>query len=89
LKYWKDILVASVEWLSSSGSLKQPVKLPYGSTYIVNTEPKHANGHKFISIRKVGDLFVETNFNNKDIVKHTKYLLQQHGVDAVNVFLHT
>ncbi|MEM4306620.1 MAG: hypothetical protein QXD61_11690 [Candidatus Caldarchaeum sp.] len=89
LEYWRDLLVATVEWLSSTDKLKPPVKLPYGSTYIVNTEPKHANGHKFKSIRKVGDLFVETNFNNKDIVKHTKYLLQQHGVDAVNVFLHT
>ncbi|MEM4410921.1 MAG: hypothetical protein QXT61_04370 [Candidatus Caldarchaeum sp.] len=89
LKRWKDILVASVEWLSSSGRLKPPVKLRYGSTYIVNTEPKHANGQPFKIIRKVGNLFVETNFSNKDVVKHTKYLLRQHGVDAVNVFLHT
>ncbi|MEM4304267.1 MAG: hypothetical protein QXQ70_10325, partial [Candidatus Caldarchaeum sp.] len=89
LEYWRDLLVATVEWLSSTDKLKPPVKLPRGSTYLVNTEPKHADGRRFLSIRQVGNLFVETNFNNKDIVKHTKYLLQQHGVDANHVFLHT
>ncbi|MDW7970229.1 MAG: hypothetical protein RMH77_07530, partial [Sulfolobales archaeon] len=89
LKYWRDILTAAVEWLVSSNRLMQPpIKTSEGFTYLVNSVPRHENGKPFRSKREVSGLWVETNFNNKDVVKHTKRLLEMHGISPETVFLH-
>ncbi|MEM0349102.1 MAG: hypothetical protein QXE96_03175 [Candidatus Caldarchaeum sp.] len=88
LKWWRDILTAAVEWLDSTGKLPQPpIKTGEGTTYLVNIRPVHENGEPFRSKRAVGKLFVETNYNIRDIVKHAVRLLELSGVSPREVFL--
>mgnify|MGYP001773541281 CR=1 FL=1 len=88
LKYWKDILTAAVEWLHSTGKLPPPpIKAGKGATYLVNTRPVHENGKSFHAFTRIGTLYVNTNFNGRDIIRHTISLLQKSGVSPDNVFL--
>lgn len=89
---WRDILVSTVKWLSSTGKLLPPpiitVRLTKKhTTYLINKEPKHKNGRPFKNPRQVDGLYIECSYSNKDIVKHTIRLLNLHSIDPKEVFL--
>ena len=79
------ILVESVAWLSKTDNLKVP--MPWkagktGNTYVVNTEPKHANGKQFHHSKKINEyLFVNTNYSGHSLQEITRRLLEECGVD--------
>jgi hypothetical protein len=88
IKTWRDILTRSIEWLVSTGKLPvPPIKAGRGVTYLINKVPQHENGRKFRSAKKVGEYYVECNFNNQDIIVQTKKLLDLAGITQGEVLL--
>ncbi|MEM0381479.1 MAG: hypothetical protein QW580_02270 [Nitrososphaerota archaeon] len=55
--------------------------------YLIHVEPKHPSGAVFRNPKEINGLYLEANFNIKDLIKHTKTLLQQVGIDLSQVYL--
>lgn len=88
LRSWKDILTSTVEWLNATNKLTNlPIKTSRGDSYLVNTHPEHEDGKKFRFSKKVGSVYVETHFSARDILRHTRRLLEICGVKPDVVFL--
>ncbi|MEM2922264.1 MAG: hypothetical protein QXH35_05390 [Nitrososphaerota archaeon] len=90
VKSWRQLLVNSVEWLIETGKLtaqRCPVSVKPGKRYAVHTEPKHASGRKFRDPRKIRNLYVETGLNSVRVVRWTKLLLNQFGINLKEIRL--
>ena len=99
IKSWVDIWSEVCEWLAVSGKLTSkdcPVPSPRGSgvRVIVNTIPKHPpssknpDGNDFAQSRSISTgLFIETNYNPRDLIHNSMFLLKKQGVDPTDVEL--
>ena len=96
IKSWADMWFETCEWLAVSGKLTDPVPSPKGRSarMIVNTDPKHPpsrkhpQGNNFLNSRKLSTgLFIEMNYNPKNLLDNTKYLLERQGVSPDTVEL--
>ncbi|MBC7287243.1 MAG: hypothetical protein H5T86_04185 [Armatimonadetes bacterium] len=80
----KHIVVTAAEYLVGIGKLTPsacPVAVTRGSTYLVNTEPVHAHGGKFLSPERLSNgLFVESYCSASTAVEYSCRLLEQFGL---------
>ena len=87
LKYIKEILVNTANWLIDKGHLKHadcPIKIsPRAKTrFLINSTPTHLTGGKFIGEEKLKNgLYIETHVNTKQTIEYAKKLLKKYGYD--------
>lgn len=89
LKAWSDILYHTVKWLIETNKLTRrncPIKTG-PKRYLIHVEPKHPSGAVFRNPKEINGLYLEANFDIKNLIKHTKTLLQQVGIDPSQVYL--
>lgn len=83
LRYAKDILIYTAEWLIGKGKLQPehcPVVLTRGWRGHVNTEPVHLDGNKFRGPHELSNgLWLETHASRDDLEKHARRLLEWAG----------
>ncbi|MCY3818029.1 MAG: hypothetical protein OXH52_01515 [Gammaproteobacteria bacterium] len=78
---WTDMLVATAEWLSSSGMFRRE-EMPFsvaGSRYSVSADGRHPDGTSFTRPLRVGEtgLQIEGNFTGRQIVRFAVDLLKR------------
>ena len=88
---WRNLLLSTIEWLWSSGSLTMsniPVKGAKGA-HIVNTDGKQPSGKAFINPQPIAGtpLIVNANLSAAGTLTWTKRLLQTCGVSLEEVRL--
>ncbi|MDE2788140.1 MAG: hypothetical protein OXL37_15985 [Chloroflexota bacterium] len=91
IRRWYDILVATAEWLHSSGNLTTDT-VPVEHTekiYIVHTQPIHPTGQAFLRSKPIanGLLMVNIDYAASSCRRATRILLQHCGVDPTTVQL--
>lgn len=80
IKYWRDLLVAVVEWAGPKLEPQVPIRWPNtGRTYVA----KAKEGMRFP--KPVGPYWVETNFSALYLVKTASYILSVVGEDRATV----
>lgn len=78
VELWKELLVAVTDYLLHAfpHSLQPPIKAPGGTKYLLHSQPVHSSGDAFFNAKKVGSLYLETDWSAADTVKRAVYLLQ-------------
>lgn len=80
LKYWRDLLVATVRWCEKRLQNLLPIQWPSTGKVIVSSDSSQMRAPK-----EVGQFFVETHDSALYLVKHACYVLSQIGVDPETV----
>ena len=84
MKYWTDILVETVRWLTDKGILTNrqcPMSRPRTRRYMVHTEPVHSHGANFASPVQVNGLYVEKNVSAPASISHAIAIITHVGQD--------
>jgi hypothetical protein len=93
IKHWNELLTSIVGWLHGTGRLTKqslPLTTPKsGTRYLVNIEPKHKTGARFRQPKQVGNLYVETHYSSKDILRLSKHILRMMNVDPDSIVVET
>lgn len=94
IEAWKQILIEVGKHLIRTGQLTSSVcPIPTGhraKNYLVNVQPRQANGAGFHSPAPLPKgLHLETGFNKKNTVARARYLLNYLGQDPSQVWLKT
>ncbi|MCE2449800.1 MAG: type I restriction enzyme HsdR N-terminal domain-containing protein [Candidatus Latescibacteria bacterium] len=93
LKNWVDLWVSVANYLIDTGKISAehcPVPLREGSKrHLLHTEPIHSTGKEFHNKRKIGKLWLNTDFTSTDVHKHSCWLLDKFGVNPSTVLVST
>ena len=85
LKYWYDLPLEAVNWLSRKGLLTPshcPIKLTDRSKrYIVHTKPTQMDGQEFKNPKQAGDYYVMVNRNSKAGIRGAIAIINHVGQD--------
>ena len=89
---WADAWFRVCEWLASTGKLTEldcPISISErASRYLVHTVPVHSNERPFGQARKTAtDLFVELQYDPKQVLRNARFLLGKFKVPADTVEL--
>lgn len=88
IKYWKDVLVETAEWLARKGVLTA-AKCPIGrghKRHVVHSQSVHPNGRGFMAPKTLSSgLFLETNISAKQARADAVFLFQQLGQDPAGI----
>ena len=94
LNFWWHLIHETANWLGETGRLTQeniPVMAGRGQTYLINREARHLTGRRFASRRtlRIGEteVFVNTAFDKKSTVRHTRSLLKHCDENPADVFV--
>ena len=85
LRYMKEILVNTANWLIDKGHLKHaecPLKISPRSKarFLINSTPTHPTGGRFRGEEKLkNDLYVETHASTEQNIDYSKRLLKKYG----------
>ena len=82
INLWKDILIAIAKHYSKHLRDKLPIKPPYGKRTLMS---KTASGMRIP--KRVDDLWLETGFSAKDIIRYSCYLLNLTGTAPNDVYV--
>ena len=93
LKNWVDLWVSVANYLIDTGKISAehcPVPLREGSKrHLLHTESIHLTGKEFHNKRKIGKLWLNTDFTSTDVHKHSCWLLENFGVSPSTVLVST
>jgi len=81
IKVWRDILIAIVKNYERHFKEKIPIRFMYGKSILIN---KSSSGMR--SPRRINDLWVETHFSAKGILRNSCYLLRLIGISPDKVY---
>ena len=86
LRYTKEILVNTANWLIGKGYLKHadsPLKISTrAKRSLINSTPAHPTGQQFRAGEKLNNgLYVETHASTKQNIEYAKKLLEKYGYD--------
>jgi hypothetical protein len=83
IKWWKSLLTSVAEYLiaASPQSLKPPIMVPKGKTYLIHTQPVHPSGRQFTSPYQLGSLYLETFWDATTMVRMAVHLVGKAGRD--------
>ena len=91
IAYWVDIIKETALWLHRTRVLtRENCQVAIGpKRYLMSLDNKHQNEQPFSSPIPLGDtgITLEGNFSARDIVRHTKDLLEHFGKDPSQVYL--
>ena len=90
IKNWGDLLGSVAEHLVKTGRISAedcPVPVINGKRHLLHTKATHPNGKKFIRSRKIGKLWLNTNFSSPDSHEHSCWLLKKFGIDPSTVLV--
>ncbi len=79
---WTELAVQLTQWLVDRGRLSSdsgPIR--HGKRYLLATEPIHPNGNEFINPRRVGPLWLNSNYSAADHVRNAKRIVTHAGLD--------
>ena len=80
IKYWLDIPSETVRWLSNFGRLDEThIPVQIGKRYILSVSPVHSTGAGFKLAKKIGNFYVECNYNKFGNVKNANTIIDQAG----------
>jgi len=82
IKYWRDLLVFSVEWLSKNASFPVPISFPSTGRILVAKTPEGMRAPK-----EVAGYYVETHASALYILQFLSCVLEKAHVDASKVFV--
>ena len=86
LKYAREILVNTANWLIDKGSLKLsdcPINVTRGGKQVlINDTPAHPSGSKFRAPRQLkNDLYIECHNSFNGYIEYSRRLLKKYGYD--------
>ena len=90
IKNWVDLLAGVAQYLVETNRISAedcPVHKTGLRRYLVHTEPIHATGTEFNNKRKIGKLWLNTDYNAIHILKHARWLLEHFGIDPSTVLV--
>ena len=82
MKIWKDIFIAVARYCLPHLKGKVPIKPRYGERILIG---RSSSGMR--TPRRINNLWLETNFSVKDLIRYSCYLLELAEMSAENVYL--
>ena len=82
VKIWKDIFIAVARYCLPHLKGKVPIKPRYGERILIG---RSSSGMR--TPRRINNLWLETNFSVKDLIRYSCYLLELAEMSAENVYL--
>ena len=81
IRYWVDVPAAVVQWLVDNHTLNEShCPIQYGENAILSTIPSHPDGRS-MRHRKVGPLYMNTNYTGRDQIRNTRLIIERGGQD--------
>ena len=90
IKHWGDLLAGVAQYLVETNRISDdncPVHKTGLKRYLVHTEPIHATGTRFNNKRKIGKLWLNTDYTAIEILKHARWLLENFNIDPATVLV--
>ena len=82
---WTDLTAQLTQWLVGKGLLSEDsTPIRHGKRYLLATKPTHPTGKKFINARKVGPLWLNSNYAAADHVRNVRLILSHAGMDPAD-----
>jgi len=84
-KFWNSLLIAVAEW-AVPRIPREKIPIRVGTErYLVHFKAVHPSGKNFFGPRRIGDVFLETNFSASSCVRFSCRLLREAGTSPSKV----
>ncbi len=85
IKGWVQIPEQVAIWLNRKGHLtERQCPITSGKRYLVATQPMHPGGTEFRRSKRVGSLWLESNYSARDSVRNAQRIIEHAGLDPVD-----
>ena len=80
VKHWYDIPCHAANWLNQQVRLDETgIPLQKGNRYIISASPVHPSRRDFIMPKKIGQFYLEAQYNPADLVKNANLIIEKIG----------
>lgn len=82
---WTELTVQLTQWLVDRGQLSSGSSpIQHGKRYLLAPEPIHPTGKEFVNPRRVGPLWLNSNYSASDHVRNARRIVTHAGVDPAD-----